>query len=117
MIEYNFTMKKTYDWDVRVWVKVGQKRIELVASAHTNIHQMKIALAKQLKISPLESQIDFYHRSDQPLKPVSTLIQNEVNNNDTLVAHVKRSAPKPTLESVQESSYKSKAKSDPPSKV
>lgn len=88
-------MKKTYDWSLRLWVIVtnSQRKFEIVTSVHTNIHQLKIQIAKILDLPILDTHIDIYYRSDRPLKATSTLLQNEVTNNAQLTAVVTRSKP------------------------
>ena len=71
-------MKKTYDWSVRLHITVtnSQRKIETVASVHTNIHQLKIQIAKILNLPILDSHIELYSRGDRPMKATSTLLQN-----------------------------------------
>jgi len=56
-------MKKNYDWDVKLFIEANhnQKRLEIVASIHTNIHKLKIEIAKRLGLSVLDSHIDIYY--------------------------------------------------------
>jgi len=85
-------MKKTYDWNLRLYITVSnnQRKIEIVASAHTNVHLLKIEIAKILNISVLDSRIDLYFRDNKPMKPTSTLLQNEVTNGSHITASVER---------------------------
>jgi hypothetical protein len=85
-------MKKNYDWDVKLFVEANhnQKRLEIVASIHTNIHKLKIEVAKRMGLSVLDSHIDIYCNG-QLLKPTSTLLQNDVKNMAFLTANVARS--------------------------
>ena len=71
-------MKKTYDWDIKLFIKISnnQQRLEIVASVHSNIHQIKLEIIKKLKLPLLDTLIDLYYRSSNPLKPISTLLQN-----------------------------------------
>jgi len=57
---------------------------------HANIHQIKIIIAKQMGISFMESSIDLYYRGDRPLKPTSTLQQNDIKNGDRIFATISR---------------------------
>jgi hypothetical protein len=68
-------MKKSYDWEVKLFVEANHKKLELVASIHTNVHRLKIEIAKKLALSVLDSHIDIYHRG-KLLKATSTLLQN-----------------------------------------
>lgn len=85
-------MKKNYDWDVKLFVEANhnQKRLEIVASIHTNIHKLKIEVAKRMGLSVLDSHIDIYYNG-KLLKPTSTLLQNDVKNMGFLTANVARS--------------------------
>ncbi len=73
-------MKKVYDWNITLNIKMnGQsKTIEMVCSVHTNIHLIKMQIAKKLGLNPLNSQIDIYGNGNRLLKSTSTLIQNEI---------------------------------------
>ncbi len=68
-------MKKSYDWDVKLFIEANNKKIEIVASIHTNIHKLKIEIAKKLGLSVLDSHIDLYYKG-KLLKATSTLMQN-----------------------------------------
>ena len=57
-------------------VSNSQKKIEVVCSVHTNLHQLKIMIAKKLELSILDTLIDLYFRDDRPMKSTSTLLQN-----------------------------------------
>ena len=71
-------MKKSYDWSIRLQVLVSnsQRRIELVTSVHTNIHQLKIEICKVLNLSILDTHLELYTQRGQPMKATSTLQQN-----------------------------------------
>jgi len=43
-----------------------------------------------LDISIFDSDIDLFYRGDRPLKSISTLLQNEIKNGDTLTANISR---------------------------
>lgn len=88
-------MKKTYDWNIKLYITMSnsQQKIEVVCSVHTNIHQLKIIVAKQLDLPILDTHIDLYFRSDRALKSTSTLQQNEVSNNSHLTATIVRTKP------------------------
>ena len=85
-------MKKTYDWSVRLWITVSnsQRKIEVVASVHTNIHQLKIQISKILDLPILDTHMDVYFRSHQPLKATSTLFQNDITSNSHLSVSIVR---------------------------
>lgn len=85
-------MKKVYDWNVKLTIQVenNYKNIEIVCSVHTNIHQIKIELAKKLKLLILDSTIDIYYHKVEPMKPTSTLLQNGIEKNAVLKAVVVR---------------------------
>lgn len=82
-------MKKSYDWDVKLFIDANHKKIEIVASIHTNIHKLKIEISKKLGISVLDSHIDLYYNG-KLLKATSTLMQNEVQNFAHISANVAR---------------------------
>ena len=88
-------MKKTYDWNIKLYIVVSntQQKIEAVCSIHTNIHQLKIIIAKRLDLSILDTHIDLYSRSDRPLKATSTLLQNDFQNNSHITATIVRTKP------------------------
>lgn len=88
-------MKKTYDWTVQLAITVSnnQRTLKLACSVHTNIHQLKILIAKQLDLPILDTHIDIYYRYDRPLNSISTLLQNEVTNNAHLSANIVRTKP------------------------
>ena len=85
-------MKKTYDWSVRLRVTVSnnQRTLEMVASVHTNIHQLKIQIAKTLNLPILDTRMDLYYRGSAPLKPLSTLLQNDIKTDACLTASIAR---------------------------
>lgn len=82
-------MKKSYDWDVKLFILANHKRLEIVTSIHTNIHKLKIEIAKKLGLSILDSHIDINYNG-KLLKATSTLMQNDVQNMSTLTANVAR---------------------------
>ena len=92
-------MKKTYDWSVRLWVLItnSHRKIEVVTSIHTNIHQLKIQIAKILDLPILDTHIELYFRGDRPLKPTSTLLQNDIENHVQLTATITRTKTSPLL--------------------
>ena len=71
-------MKKTYDWSLKLHITItnSQRKIEIVASAHTNVHQLKIQIAKILNLPILDTHIELYYRGGRPMKSTSTLLQN-----------------------------------------
>ena len=72
------SMKKTYDWSLKLHITItnSQRKIEIVASAHTNIHQLKIQIAKILNLPILDTHMELYYRGSRPMKSTSTLLQN-----------------------------------------
>lgn len=68
-------MKKSYDWNVKLYILANHKTLEIVASIHTNIHKLKIEIAKQLGLSVLDSHIDLVYNG-RVMKATSTLLQN-----------------------------------------
>ena len=85
-------MKKVYDWNIKLSVQVenNYKNIEIVCSVHTNIHQIKIELAKKLHLLILDSTIDLYYMKAEPMKPTSTLLQNGIEKNTVVRAVIVR---------------------------
>ena len=84
-------MKKNYDWDVKLFIEANHnhKRLEIVASIHTNIHKLKIEIGKRLGLSVLDSHIDIYYNG-KLMKATSTLQQNEVKSFACLTANIAR---------------------------
>lgn len=65
------------------------KSVQVDCSIHTNIHSLKIFVCKQLNISPLEASVDIFFQSSLPLKATSTLLQNNIKENNVLMIRIK----------------------------
>ena len=88
-------MKKVYDWNIRLRIHAmpSNRQLSIVCSVHTNIHQLKIQILKQLSLPLFDTELDIYsngQNSHRPLKPTSTLQQNEIVRDCMLSAQVKR---------------------------
>ena len=75
-------MKKTYDWNISLNVNVqnNNKKLNIICSVHTNVHQLKLQIIKKLGLLVFDTDIDLYGgtNKNKPLKPTSSLQQNGI---------------------------------------
>ncbi|KAL4491820.1 hypothetical protein ABPG72_006075 [Tetrahymena utriculariae] len=86
-------MKKVYDWNTDVVVKIPklQKTVILKGlTVHSFIKELQIQICENLILDPLITVMSFYKSGQkEPLKPQSTLYQHRIRNNEAILCDVK----------------------------
>ena len=75
-------MQKLYDWNINLTISVqnNHRSLNVICSVHTNIHQLKLKILKQLGMRIFDTEIDLYGGNSKwkPLSPTSSLQQNGI---------------------------------------
>ena len=83
-------MKKVEEYDIKIKVNVVtcKQSFTLVCSIHTRIQEVIIKVCKFLGFDPFDTKMEVFGNHYIPMKPTSTLMQNNVQNGDTCVANI-----------------------------